>query len=97
MMASAKEATDVIFVANGRNHTYKPLKNRDLIFDAQAPVLGNSVFHHSFIKIAEVIWPEQIVFNFRDTLIITSHCWHSEAWAHTFNLLKAFSFIVRDR
>lgn len=55
MIASAKEATDIILVANGGNHTYKPFKNRNLIFDAQAPVLGNSVFHHSFIKIAEVI------------------------------------------
>lgn len=41
-MASAKEATDVILVANGGGHTYKPFKNRNLIFGTQAPVLGNS-------------------------------------------------------
>lgn len=55
MMASAKETTDIILVANGGNHAYKPFKNRDLIFDAQVPVLGNSVFHHSFIKVAELM------------------------------------------
>lgn len=52
---TAKEATEVIPVANGGSHTYKPFKNRNLIFDAQAPTLGNSVFHHSFIKAVEVI------------------------------------------
>lgn len=60
----SKETTDVILVANGGNHTCKPFKNRNLIFDAQVPVLGNSVFHHSFIKVAEVMY-----LNFRDTLI----------------------------
>lgn len=55
MMASAKEATDVILVANEGSHTYKPFKNKNLIFDAQAPVLGDSVFRHSFIKVAEVM------------------------------------------
>lgn len=53
MMASAKEATDVILVANEGSHTYKPFKNRNLIFDAQVPVSGNPIFHHSFIKVAE--------------------------------------------
>lgn len=62
MMASAKETTDIILVANGGDHTYKPFKNRNLIFDAQVPVLGNSVFHHSVIKVAEVMQPVQIVF-----------------------------------
>lgn len=55
MIASAKEATDVILVANEGSHTYKPFKSRNLIFDAQVPVLGNSVFPHSFIKVAEVM------------------------------------------
>lgn len=62
MMASAKEATDFILVAHGGSHTYKPFKNRNLISGAQVPVLGNSVFCHSFIKVAEVMWPVQIVF-----------------------------------
>lgn len=52
---TAKETTEVILVANGGSHTYKPFKNRNLIFGAQAPILGNSVFHHSFIKAVEVI------------------------------------------
>lgn len=57
MMASTKEATDVILVANEGSHMYKPFKNRNLIFDTQAPVLGNSVFHNLSLLIFRSVGP----------------------------------------
>lgn len=46
MMASAKEATEFILVVNGESLTYKPFQKRNLTFGAQAPMLGDSIFHH---------------------------------------------------
>lgn len=46
MMASTKEATEVILVVNGESLTYKPFQNGNLTFGARAPVLGDSIFHH---------------------------------------------------
>lgn len=46
MMASAKEAAEVILVVNGESLTYKPFQKRNLTFGAQAPMLGDSIFHH---------------------------------------------------
>jgi len=45
-MALAKEATEVILVVNGESLIYKPFQNGYLTSAAQAPMLGDCIFHY---------------------------------------------------